>query len=114
MNQLDETKRRKINQKIIDAAGSRFVPPRTSFSPEEAKTLFYPPITLNTKEPEKEESRFTNDAAIGSSFNAYYASLTQHALDLGQFPYDIVCRLWRPSEYRAKRHDPHLHSDCRG
>ena len=86
MNQLDENKRRKINQKILDAAGSRFVPPRTSFSPEEAKTLFYPPITLNTKEPEKEESRFTNDAAIGSSFNAYYASLTQHALDLGQFP----------------------------
>ena len=86
MNQLDENKRRKINQKIIDAASSRFVPPRTSFSPEEAKTLFYPPITLNTKEPEKAESRFTNDAAIGSSFNAYYASLTQHALDLGQFP----------------------------
>lgn len=62
------------------------MPPRTSFSQEEAKKLFYPPITLNTKEPEKEESRFTNDAAIGSSFNAYYASLTQHALDLGQFP----------------------------
>lgn len=86
MNQLDENKRRKINQKIIDAAGSRFVPPRASFSSEDAKALFYPPITLNTKEPEKAESRFTNDAAIGSSFNAYYASLTQHALDLGQFP----------------------------
>lgn len=73
--------------KIQEADYFPYVPPSQTVTQSDLENLFAPPISLGIpKEERKTPSEFASDSAFAGGFNAFYESLTAHAINLGQYP----------------------------
>lgn len=66
---------------------SPYLPQKKVISEIEAAKLFVPPVTISSSKKEQEDPvKLAKDSAFAGGFNAFFDSLTSHAMDLGQFP----------------------------